>query len=130
MMSLEIGENFKNILKNNPNDSCKQFTNIITYYLDKHFPCKYIKFNRYKHKKSKWITNAILKSISYKDKLYIKLKSLSGNSPQYQTSLTNFKTYSKILKKAIQEAKKLYYENCFQTFKTDMKKTWSVTKPD
>ena len=67
-----------------------------------------------------------MKSIRYKDKLYIKLKSLSQNSSSYHTALANFKTYSKILKQTIQTAKKNYYNNCFENFKTDMKKTWST----
>ena len=124
--NLETKTKLNNVLKNNPNDSCNSFIEIITNCLDKHFPCKLVKFNKYKHKKSKWITNAIIKSIKYKDRLYIKLKSLSLNSNSYHTSLSNFKTYSKILKQTIQTAKKLYYENCFHTFKTDMKKTWST----
>ena len=126
LSSLEVRDQLRNVLKNNSSDSCENFSNIMSKYLDKHFPCKYVKFNKYKHKNSSWITNAILKSISHKDKLYVNLKSLSLDSPQYQTSLINFKTYSKILKQAIREAKKLYYENCFRMFKTDIKKTWST----
>ena len=32
-------------------------------------PCKLIKFNQYKHKKSQWITQGLLKSIRSRDKL-------------------------------------------------------------
>ena len=124
--SIEARNKLKNVLKHNPHESCSTFTNIISWYIDKHFPSKYVKFKKYKHKKSKWITSAILKSILYKDKLYVKLKSLPLNSPQYQSSLINFKTYSKILKRTIQQAKKRYYDDCFQKFKTDMRKTWST----
>ena len=41
---------------------------------DKHMPYKTVKFKKYKHKKSTWITLAILKSIRYRDKLRNKLK--------------------------------------------------------
>ena len=124
--STEARNKIKNVLKNDPHESCATFTNIISHYIDKHFPTKYVRFNKYKHRKSNWITSAILKSISCKDKLYIKLKSLPHDSPHYETSLINFKTYNKILKRAIQQAKKNYYDSCFQKFKTDMRKTWST----
>ena len=38
----------------------------------KHMRCKLVKFNKYKHKKSTWITQGLLKSIRYRDKLYTK----------------------------------------------------------
>ena len=37
---------------------------------NKHMPCKLIKCNKYKHMKSKWITQGLLKSIRSRDKLY------------------------------------------------------------
>ncbi len=40
-------------------------------------PSKTIKFNKRKHKKSKWITFGIIKSISYGDDMYKKLKMTS-----------------------------------------------------
>ena len=37
---------------------------------EKHMPCKLVKLKKYKQKKSKWITQGLLKSIRYRDKLY------------------------------------------------------------
>ena len=37
-------------------------------------PNKLVKFNRYKHKKSTWMTHGLLTSIRYRDKIYKKLK--------------------------------------------------------
>lgn len=122
----EMTHRFRNICQDNPNDSFDNFNSILSYYIDKHFPCKYVRFNRYKHKKTKWITHAILKSISFRDKLYVKLKSMSINNDQYDSSLTNFKSYNRILKHTIRNAKKLYYNNCFHRYKSDIKKTWST----
>ena len=34
-----------------------------------HMPNKLVKFNRYKHKKSTWITHGLLTSIIYRDKM-------------------------------------------------------------
>ena len=38
--------------------------------ITKHLLIKIIKFNKYKHKKCKWITNGILKSIKTKNIIY------------------------------------------------------------
>ncbi len=48
-----------------------------------HMPSKTIKFNKRKHKKSKWITFGIIKSISYRDDMYKKLKMTDPESEQY-----------------------------------------------
>ena len=40
---------------------------------DKHMPTKNVKFNRYKHKYSTWITQGLIKSIKYRDSLYKQL---------------------------------------------------------
>ena len=37
---------------------------------EKHMPCKLVKLKKYNYKKSKWITQGLLKSIRYRDKLY------------------------------------------------------------
>ena len=49
------------------NDTLSQGMNI-------YMPQKKVKFNRYKHKKSKWITSGIIRSIKFRNKLYYKLK--------------------------------------------------------
>ncbi len=50
----------------NPNDNYKILHNIIETAKNKHLPSKTVKYNKYKHKKTKWITNGPLKSIYYK----------------------------------------------------------------
>ena len=39
---------------------------------EKHLPYRYVKFYKHKHKAKKWITFGIIKSIKYRDNLYIK----------------------------------------------------------
>ena len=56
---------------------------------NKCMPSKIVKFNKYKHKKSSWITQGLLKSIRYRDQLYKKLKLTNPNSPNYDTIKTN-----------------------------------------
>ena len=48
-------------------------------------PTKLVKFNKYKHKKSMWITQGILRSIQYRDKLYKQLKFTYPNSMKLLT---------------------------------------------
>ena len=93
---------------------------------NKCMPSKIVKFNKYKHKKSSWITQGLLKSIRYRDKLYKKLKLTNPNSPNYDTIKTNLKTYNLILKQNIHSAKQIYYETCFHQFRNDIRNTWKT----
>ncbi len=56
-------------------------------------PFKFVKYNKYRHKKSKWITNGIIKSILYKG-----LKMADPNSIQFNIQKINLNTYNNILK--------------------------------
>ena len=67
-------------------------------------PCKLVKFDKYKHKKSTWITQGLLKSIRYGNKLYI-----------------NLKTYNSII-----SAKQMYYESCFNRYGNDIRSIWKT----
>ncbi len=64
-------------------------------------PSKTIKFNKRKHKKSKWITFGIIKSISYRDDMYKKLKMTDPESAQYMGQKNNLDVYNNILRKSI-----------------------------
>ena len=44
----------------------------------------------------------------------------------YAELKTKLNVYNKLLKKNIREAKKNYYENQFQSFKSDIRKTWGI----
>ncbi len=68
-----------------------------------------MKYNKYKHKKSKWITSGIIKYIQYRDNLYKKLKTTNPNSIQFAIHKINLDTYNNILKKSILLAKRHYY---------------------
>ena len=80
---------------------------------EKHLPIKTVKFDKYKHKKSNWITPGIIKSIQYRDKLYMNLKKTPFSSTQHAILKQNLKTYNTILNKLIMNAKKDYYHNEF-----------------
>ncbi len=84
-------------------------------------PTKFVKYNKYKHKRSKWITSGIIKSIQYRVNLYKKLKTTNPNSIQFAIHKTNLDTYNNILKKSIRLAKRNYYQTIFSKFKDDIK---------
>ena len=93
---------------------------------NKYMTTKLVTFNKYKNKKSTWITQGLLISIRYRDKLYKKLKITNPESSEYGTLLVNLKTYNGILKTSIRKAKHLYYDKCFNHFKFDIKNTWEI----
>ena len=93
---------------------------------DKHIPYKTVKFNKYKHTKSTWITLAILKSIRYRDKLRNKLKLMHADSHAYNMTRANLMAYNAVLKKCIRAAKQMHYESCFNKFKHNIRKTWDT----
>ena len=115
-------------LSSDPNANYDLVANTLQILKEKHFPTKVIKFDKRKHKKSNWITNGILKSIAYKNKLYKQLLKTPRNTAEYNARKTNLKTYQKILKKSIISAKKQYYFEKFNTNKDNIKNTWQTIK--
>ena len=93
---------------------------------NKHMPGKLVKFYKYKHTKSTWITQGLLKSIRYRNKLYKQLKLTNPNSPNYETISINLQTYNGILKTNIHAAKQIYFESCFNRFKNDIRNSWKT----
>ena len=93
---------------------------------NKHMPCKLVKFNKYKHKKSTWITQGLLKSIIYRDKLDKQLRLSNTNSLHYDTLKFNLKTYNLILRKSIISAKQIYYESSFNRVGNYIRRTWKT----
>ena len=109
-----------------PDINYPRLINSLTSLREKHLPCRFVKFQKHKHKRCKWITNGIIKSIKYRDKLYIKLKQTPTDHPSYSTLKQNLKCYNRILRKSIQQAKNDYYNNIFNQFRSDIKKTWKT----
>ena len=108
--------NFQTMITNDldcdPNINYNTIHNFLNETLNKHMPIKSVKYNKYKHKKSEWMTDGILISIKYRDRLYKKMKMASTEREHEHVSI-NFKTYNNILKKTIREAKYVYYHNQF-----------------
>ena len=126
LQTTEMKIKLDNVISDNVNSSYENFNIILKDLTVKHFPVKYVKFNKYKHKRSKWITSGIIKSITYRDKLYAKLKATHFDDTDYERIKLSLATYNKILKNSIRVAKKKYYESLFTSYKSDIKKTWGV----
>ena len=87
---------------------------------------KLVKYNKYKHKKSTWITQGLLKSIKYRDKLYKQTLLTNPDLPEYHMLKINLKTYNGIRKRGFRMAKHIYYKTCFNRFNSHAKTTWKT----
>ena len=124
--SEEIYNKFNKKPTADPNSNFTTLCNEILRSKNKHMPSKWVKFNKYKHKTSSWITQGLLKSIKFRDNLYKRLKLTNPNSTNYNTININLKTYNGILKRSIRTAKHTYFELCFNRFKNDIRNTWKT----
>ena len=111
-----------------PNDNYNIVETIIQDTISTHFPTRTVQFNYCKHKKTKWVTNGIIKSIKFSNCMYKKLKTTHPDSAEFDALKINLRTYNKILKRYIKIAKSAYYQASFSKYKNDIKGTWSVIK--
>ena len=124
----DLMESLEADLSQDPNINYEKLENILCRAKEKHLPVKTKKFNKYKHKRSPWITQGILRSIKYRDNLYKNLKCTLLDEPDYNTIKQNLKVYNKILKTNISQLKQTYYYSQFHKFKNDIRKTWDTIK--
>ena len=64
---------------------------------EKYLPVKYVKYNKHKHKRNKWITNGIIRSIRYRDNMYTVLKQTDPTSPPYEETKSRLQCYNKLV---------------------------------
>ena len=98
----------------NPNNNYSLLDEIITTAMETNLPVKIIKYNKHKHKKSCWITQGIIRSIMFRDKLYSRIKLTPIHAAGYVTLKTNLHTYNAILNRNIRLAKQMYYQSSFE----------------
>ena len=116
----------KDIHVTDPNYNYEILEHAIKYTHSECFPERRVRFNAKKHKKTPWITNGILKSTNNRNKLYKKLKQSRIDSINYIAKKTDFNKYRNTLSKTITNAKRVYYNQIFDRYKYDMKKTWNI----
>ena len=117
-----------NLVSSNLNDNYNIFYDKLKELYEKNLPEKFVKNDRHKIARSPWITNGLIKSIKYKDKLYIKLKKTKTMNALFNFRVNQLKQYKKILKKCINLAKSEYHRNEFKKHKNDLKNTWKLIK--
>ena len=103
----------------NPNDN---------YELSKYLAPKTVRFKKYKHRLSPWITDGILRFIKYRDQLFRKVRSVPNGTDPHSSLSVNRSSYQKILKKTIRMAKCKYYADQFAKNKSNIRHTWSNIK--
>ena len=127
LKSLNIHDQLNNTMMHDPQKNYEIFSQLVKFAKEKHLPKKRVKYDKKKHKKCRWMTSGILKSINMKDKMYKTLIQTDiTNETLYNTLKETFKSYRTALRKSIREAKRMYYVKTFDTYKNDIKKTWSV----
>ena len=101
-------------LATDPNTDYEKFKTIITKTYDKRFPDKRVKFNKYKRKRSNWLTSGIHKSIEFRNKLYKRLKTCSQDNDEYDLLKHNLKIHNAYSNLWIWAAKKEFLPQCIQ----------------
>ena len=119
--SIDIIQLLNSDLWSDPNTNYNILENLLSFILNKHIPIRRVKLNKYKHKKTDWITNGILKSIKFRDNLYNRMKQINQDSVEYIHIKINLATYKRILKRTIRNAKVKFYNSKFNKCKADTK---------
>ena len=127
LISLDIYEKLDKQLNSDPNNNFEILSQILKYAREKHLPKKKVKYQKKLHKKSKWISSGILKSINTKDRLYkVLIQTDSSNTVLYERLLDKFKQYRAKLRRCIRKAKRDYYTSIFNQHKHDVRKMWGL----
>jgi hypothetical protein len=122
----QIYDGLNHTLLADPNENYNSFIDQLQQLKDKHLPTKLVKFNKYRHKKNKWITSSIIKSIKNRDILYANMKKTPQVYPEHAEFKAKINRFNSILKKLIRQCKKDYYSEQFLKYKGDMKNTWKT----
>ena len=127
LRNMNITDSLNNNVNANPSKNYDTFIKLLQDAKDKHLPVRKIKFNEYKHKKNKWITSGILKSIKTKNKLYKVLPQTdTENVEAFESIKIKFNKFHNILRQSTKEVKRIYVVKTFEMFKYDIKQTWST----
>ena len=97
----DIYDRLNHELETNPNDNYDKLIETITIIKNKHLPYRFVKFNKHKHKGSRWITYDIINSLKSRDKKLYQLKQLERGSPEYLALKQNISVFNSIIKKDI-----------------------------
>ena len=106
ILKVNLAEQIYYNLMTDPNRTYAVLEGVIKKAKDELFPEKTLRFHKHKHKLSEWITSGILKTIQFRDNLYINRKLINPESQEYLNAKHNLKVYNGILNRNIRLAKK------------------------
>ena len=92
----------------------------------KQIDSKRFKYNKYRHKKCKWITFGLLESVELRDNLYRELIKTPICSENYMNKNKYLRTYNRIINCSKTCLKKRYYADKFHKNKNNIKLTWRL----
>ena len=107
--------------KNDANEAFNNFMDTWSFLFDLYFPLKYVKFNKNYHKKNDFMTAGLL--ISRLNKLSLYKKFIKS---QDSADANRYKLYRNLYNSTIRAAKKLHFDQKFESNKSDPKKTWGT----
>ena len=111
---------WSNVLNsNNAQESFTLFNDAITNLVDTHFPVVYVK--KQLHIDKPWLTDAILKSISTKNKMYKSL--VIAPSPLREAQ---YKNYKNKLVNIIRISQKQYYNDLLDKYHSNITMSWKI----
>ena len=126
LTATDISQHFINDVTQDPNHNYDKLHDHVKALRDKYMPLRYEKFHKHRHKKNQWMTYGILRSIKYRDEMYITYKKSPQNSAEYYTLKNNLRVFNSILKHVIREAKINYYNDVFDKNKRNIKAIWKT----
>ena len=109
---------------------CKDANQSYTLFLDEyktlmnnHLPLITKRFNRKYHKVKSWITRGIMNSLVTRNNIHRKLLKCKNEELRLKLS-TELRNYRNILNRTIRAAKKMYWQDKFDSCRNDMKLMW------
>ena len=120
-------DNILNVSEGNVNKSFQNFSNKITYILDKHVPITKLSLKEMKSSNKPWLTKGILKLINQKNAIYrkfIRAKNLHSKEIYH----LEFKRYKSMINRLTRINKSKYYKTFFSEHKTNSKQTWEAVR--
>ena len=114
--------NWTNVILNyDANSAFANFFQFIDQCYEKAFPEKLIKTSKRQKNNSPWMTDGLLKSRNHKQKLFNK----KLRKPCFENT-EKFKCYNSIYTKLVRKARQQHYNDKFENFSRDCKKTWQT----
>ena len=101
MEAADIDKDLNKDLVADPNENYDILHERMKFFKDKHLPNKFVKYHKHRHKKNKWMTFGILRSIKCRDSMYIRFKQCPQNTPQHMNLKNNLRVFNAILKSTI-----------------------------